>query len=81
MKEDIVWGKFHTETFIFCEREARIIYPETKPNGKIILKTEYWDAFPNAEIAMLEKFNINQALHKFYPFLSLQILHINHYYK
>lgn len=34
-------------------RYARLICPETKPNGKWLLKTEYADAFPALEIEML----------------------------
>ncbi len=43
------------EKFRFAERDAVIIHPKGTPNGKMILKTEYLDAFPNFDIAMLEK--------------------------
>lgn len=46
---------FQSKTFLFQEREAKIFYPSTTANGKLILKTEYLEAFPNFEIAMLER--------------------------
>ncbi len=36
-------------------RYARLICPTVKPNGRWLLKTEYADAFPELEIAMLER--------------------------
>ena len=36
-------------------RYARLICPSKEPNGKWLLKTEYADAFPELEIAMLER--------------------------
>ena len=46
---------FRTDTFEYCDREAKIIYPDTEPNGRLILKTEYLEAFPAFEIEMLQK--------------------------
>jgi len=44
------------ETFLFEGREAIIVFPRNKEtNGNWALKTEYWDAFPEVEIALLEK--------------------------
>lgn len=48
-------GDFTCKTFYFKERESKIIYPSVASNGKLILKTEYLEAFPNFEIAMLER--------------------------
>ena len=46
---------FQSKAFQFRERDAKIIYPEGKPNGKLILKAEYLEAFPDFELAMLER--------------------------
>lgn len=48
-------GEFRTDTFIFCDREAKIIYPNVHANGRLILKTEYLEAFPYFEIGMLQR--------------------------
>ena len=38
------------------DREAKIVYPkEGTSNGRWMLKTEYFDAFPDTEIKLLEK--------------------------
>lgn len=50
-----MWNGFEEKCFQFQERTAWIIYPKGKPNGKILLKTEYLDAFPTFDIAMLER--------------------------
>lgn len=50
-----MWNEFEMKTFFFEERKAFIVYPKTKPNGRLLLKTEYMDAFPNFDISMLEK--------------------------
>ena len=39
--------------FEFEGREAKLICPE-KPIGRIAIKTEYWEAFPDVEIGLLE---------------------------
>ena len=49
------FNDFRSKTFLFQEREAKIFYPDGEANGKLILKTEYLEAFPNFEIAMLER--------------------------
>ena len=36
-------------------RQAVIVKPKTTPNGKWALKTEYFDAFPAVQLALLEK--------------------------
>ena len=50
-----MWNGFEEKQFIFAERNAWIIYPKGEPNGKMILKTEYLDAFPNFDTEMLNK--------------------------
>lgn len=51
-----LWNGFPMETVAFEGREARVVLPNTENrNGRLALKTEYWDAFPKAaEIALLE---------------------------
>lgn len=46
---------FKHKEFLFHGRVALIFYPDTESNGKLILKTEYLDAFPHFEIAMLHR--------------------------
>ena len=46
---------FQVKKFRFQERDAQIIYPDCEANGKLMLKTEYLDAFPDFEIAMLQR--------------------------
>ena len=50
-----MWNGFESKEFTFNEREAVIVYPKGKPNGRILLKTEYLSAFPEFDIAMLDK--------------------------
>ena len=50
-----MWSDFKVENFTFSERDAVIIHPNCKPNGKMLLKTEYLEAFPNFDIAMLNR--------------------------
>ena len=47
--------QFQTKTFIFQDRNAKIVYPSCPANGKLLLKTEYFSAFPYFEVAMLKK--------------------------
>lgn len=50
-----MWNGFKVKEFIFEERVAKIICPEGIPNGKMVLKTEYLDAFPAFDIEMLKR--------------------------
>lgn len=50
-----MWNDFESKEFIFEERKATIVYPKVKPIGRIVFKTEYLNAFPGFDIAMLEK--------------------------
>ena len=46
--------QFAMETFSFEERKAILVHPE-KASGKWLLKTEYFDAFPDLELKMLSR--------------------------
>ena len=50
-----MWNGFEEKVFLYEGRNAKIIYPSCEANGKLILKTEYLDAFPGFEIAMLNR--------------------------
>lgn len=50
------YNGFRMEEFDFCGRKGIIVFPKQADKGRNwILKTEYFDAFPNAEISLLEK--------------------------
>ena len=50
------WNGFNLERFTLNGADALIVYPkEGTANGKWMLKTEYFGAFPDAEIKLLEK--------------------------
>lgn len=51
-----LWNGFYFEEFIFEDRQARIVFPtDGNGNGRLALKTVYWDAFPEAvEIDLLK---------------------------
>lgn len=50
------WYGFRMEEFPFCGRNGIIVFPdEQMKNGRWMLKTEYWGAFPEAEIALVKK--------------------------
>ena len=49
------WNGFNLERIELFEREALIVYPkEGTANGRWALKTEYFGAFPDTEIKLLE---------------------------
>ena len=50
-----MWNEFESKSMRFKDRDAVIVYPKCKPNGRLLLKTEYLDAFPAFDIAMLER--------------------------
>lgn len=54
MKE-IEWRGFKGDEFDFESLPARVIKPNGTPNGKWLLKTEYFDAFPETEIEFLNR--------------------------
>lgn len=50
---NLLWqNRFRMEAFEFEGRKAFLVFPE-KPNGKWLLKTEYFDAFPALEAEMV----------------------------
>lgn len=50
------WNGFNAEEFIFENHEAIIVEPvKVVDKCALILKTEYWNAFPETEIKLLEK--------------------------
>jgi pimeloyl-ACP methyl ester carboxylesterase len=49
------WKGFRGVKFDFQGAPARVIFPNVPPNGKWALKTEYFGAFPNAEIELLNR--------------------------
>ena len=46
---------FSLTEFDFESTTGFVVMPKTKQNGRIAFKTEYWDAFPKAEIKLLEE--------------------------
>jgi len=49
-------GNFKCETFTFEDKEAIIVFPEKRDgHGRWALKTEYWGAYPDIEIKLLER--------------------------
>lgn len=53
---EVTWNGFRRIDFLFEDREALLILPD-KPNAERnwLLKTEYFDAFPNFEIEMVKR--------------------------
>ncbi len=50
------WNGFPMESFTFEGYEARLVFPEEgRSNGRLAVKTEYWNAFPQTEIALLKQ--------------------------
>ena len=49
------WNGFVIEKFLFDEHNAIVVKPNIEPNGRWLYKTEYFGAFPEFEIAMLNK--------------------------
>lgn len=47
------WKDYTCENFEFEGRDAIIVFPPVKPNGKLLLKTLYWGAFPDVEKKLL----------------------------
>ncbi|MBE6972607.1 MAG: hypothetical protein E7440_01845 [Ruminococcaceae bacterium] len=52
-----LWNSFQMSSFIFEGREACVVFPDERTaNGRLALKTVYWNAFPNAvEVPLLER--------------------------
>ncbi len=53
--QEIDWRGFKGYEFDFEGLQAKLIKPNCKPNGKWLLKTEYFDAFPETEIELLNR--------------------------
>lgn len=52
----MIWYGFEKIDFTFEGYEATVVLPEKKAdNATLILKTEYWDAFPETEIELLKR--------------------------
>ena len=51
----IEWQGFTGVSFEFDCAPAKLIRPSGEPNGKWALKTEYFGAFPNAELELLRR--------------------------
>ncbi|MBR2876752.1 MAG: hypothetical protein IKC01_06420 [Clostridia bacterium] len=51
-----LWNGFKCEEFVFEGFNAKIVFPQ-KPdkNRNVTFKVEYWNAFPDVEIKLLEK--------------------------
>ena len=50
------WNGYRRLDFTVAGREAILIFPnQPRPDGKWLLKTEYFGAFPNFELQMLER--------------------------
>lgn len=54
---DKIWNGFISKRFEFEGREAIVVFPAAgTANGRLAVKTEYWDAFPNAiEVPLLQQ--------------------------
>ena len=48
-------SQFRSKNFVYQDRKAIIVYPSCPANGKLLLKTEYFPAFPYFEAAMLKR--------------------------
>lgn len=53
--QNIEWRGFRGVAFSFAGRTAKVIKPSCAPNGKWLLKAEYFDAFPETEIELLKR--------------------------
>ena len=54
--EEMLWNGFKRIDFTFEGREAILVFPKTpNKNKNWMIKTEYFDAFPNLEIEMINR--------------------------
>lgn len=50
------WNGFECHEFVFDGQNARVVIPEIKiENPPLLIKTEYWNAFPEAEIELVKQ--------------------------
>lgn len=53
---DSVWYGLRCRHFTFEDRDAVVVLPDVKnANGHLVLKTEYWGAFPDVEIQLVKR--------------------------
>ncbi|MBQ7339653.1 MAG: alpha/beta fold hydrolase [Clostridia bacterium] len=52
---EIIEKDYKIDSFSFEERNAKIVYPNVGNNGKLLIKTEYYNAFPELEIELLNR--------------------------
>ena len=51
-----IWNGYSCKEFEFEGRQAILVFPkEGTEVGKLVLKTEYWGAFPDVEVGMLQR--------------------------
>lgn len=51
-----LWNGFECREFVFDGQNARVVIPSAKiANSTLLIKTEYWNAFPEAEIELLKQ--------------------------
>ncbi len=50
----IDWSGFKMLETELNGRLVKIVFPNCKPNGKLVMKTEYFEDFPNTQIALVE---------------------------
>lgn len=55
MNNENLFHGFKCEKIDFDGTFGYVVFPDSKPNGKTVLKTEYWDAFPELEIQLLSR--------------------------
>lgn len=49
-----MWKEFRSEEFDFRGRHAIVVFPKAVSNGKLVYKTEYWNAFPDLQMEFLK---------------------------
>ena len=49
------WNGFACTAFTFEDHPAIVVFPHGESNGRLALKTEYWGAFPQTELLLLQK--------------------------
>ena len=54
-KKDLAFSGYECISFDFLGKEAKVIKPNCAPNGSWALKTEYFGAFPEVELELLER--------------------------
>ena len=55
IESTMLWHGYRMKTFLFEDKPAILVYPQESHYG-LAIKTEYWDAFPEAiEIPLLER--------------------------